>query len=446
MAPNPVAIIADAPPEYKDVGRDIAAGLLEGGWRLGDVNSAMAENAPILLVGTTPQVAEALNRAGLPSPPDQLGARGTARVWMARYRGDIPLLVVEGNDIDALRQTTGAIRHYGANSYLVFDGGKLSTAAFGCRHRGPCRWISKINVFTRHQSIRRLALSAWTFLVLTMGVVMAPFLPISHATAKDGWTSQHFQDHPLAGTIWTLDFEAVTISELEKALANARFVLLGEIHDNPDHHRLQARLIDTLVGKGRRPAIVFEMIPANLQAELDRHVQGGVSEARTLGKALRWEERGWPDWAIYQPIAKAALSAALPLKAGGLGADVQKVLAKGEASPIYTQTMEDLDLARPLKPEAAEAEALEIKQGHCNLLPAAAVEPMMKMQRALDASLAKATVSANAADGAVLIAGAGHVRNDWLFRISSVRNCPMPPWSRLPSSRWTRSAPRRQST
>ncbi len=257
-------------------------------------------------------------------------------------------------------------------------------------------------------------MSAWAFLVLTMGVVIAPFLPISHATAKDGWTSQHFQDHPLAGTIWTSDFEAVTISELENALANARFVLLGEIHDNPDHHRLQARLIDTLVRKGRRPAIVFEMIPANLQAELDRHVQGGVSEARTLGKALRWEERGWPDWAIYQPIAEAALSAALPLKAGGLGADVQKALAKAEpSSPIYKQTIEDLDLARPLKPEAVEAEALEIRQGHCNLLPAAAVEPMMTMQRALDASLAKATASANAADGAVLIAGAGHVRNDW---------------------------------
>jgi hypothetical protein len=125
VAPNAVAIIADAPPEYKDVGRDIAAGLLEAGWRSDDVNSAMAANAPLLLVGTTLQAAEALNRAGLPSPPDQLAARGTARVWMARYRGDIPLLVVEGNDINALRQTTAAIRHYGANSYLVFDGIKV---------------------------------------------------------------------------------------------------------------------------------------------------------------------------------------------------------------------------------------------------------------------------------------------------------------------------------
>ncbi len=248
-------------------------------------------------------------------------------------------------------------------------------------------------------------MAVWTFLVLA--------IIVGHAAAKGEWASPHFQDHPLAGTIWTADFQAVTMSQLEDSLANARFVVLGEIHSNPDHHRLQARLIEALVKKGRRPAVVFEMIPTDLQAELDRHVHGGVSEASKLGKALRWEERGWPDWAIYQPVAEAALSAALPLLAGGLDKDALKALAKGEPSPIYTQTMKELNLARPLKPEIAEAEGLEIKEAHCNLLPPAAVEPMVRVQRALDATLAKVMVSAKASDGAALIAGAGHVRNDW---------------------------------
>jgi len=124
-APNAVTAIADAPTEYKDAGRDIAAGLLEAGCRPDDVTGAMAANAPLLLVGTTLRVTEVLNHAGLPSPPDQLAARGTARVWMAHYHGHIPLLVVEGNDLDALRQTAAAIRHYGAESYLVFDGRKV---------------------------------------------------------------------------------------------------------------------------------------------------------------------------------------------------------------------------------------------------------------------------------------------------------------------------------
>jgi hypothetical protein len=125
VAPSAVTVIADASTEVADVGRDIAAGLLEAGWQSADLNKAMATNAPLLLIGTTRQVTEALNRAGLPSPPYQLAAHGTARVWMTRYRGDIPLLVVEGNDIDALRQTIAAMRHYGASSYLVFDGRKV---------------------------------------------------------------------------------------------------------------------------------------------------------------------------------------------------------------------------------------------------------------------------------------------------------------------------------
>ena len=45
-------------------------------------------------------------------------------------------------------------------------------------------------------------------------------------------------------------------------LASADFVLLGERHDNPDHHRLQALLIQALESKWDRPrAVAFEIIP-----------------------------------------------------------------------------------------------------------------------------------------------------------------------------------------
>jgi hypothetical protein len=125
VAPNAVVAIADTEPDITYAGRDIAARLLEAGWRPSDVDKAMEAKAPLLLVGTALRVADALTRAGLPPPPDQLTDRGTARVWTARYRGDIPLLVVEGQDVEALRQTAAAIRHYGASSYLVFEGSKV---------------------------------------------------------------------------------------------------------------------------------------------------------------------------------------------------------------------------------------------------------------------------------------------------------------------------------
>ena len=129
VAPNAVTAIADADPlaaepDVADAGRSIAARLLEAGWQPLDMDEAMRANAPLLLVGTTPRVAGALSRAGLP-PPARLVDHGTARVWAARYHGNVPLLVVEGQDADSLRQIAAVIRHYGASSWLVFAGSRI---------------------------------------------------------------------------------------------------------------------------------------------------------------------------------------------------------------------------------------------------------------------------------------------------------------------------------
>lgn len=246
-----------------------------------------------------------------------------------------------------------------------------------------------------------------------MAVLIAPFIAASETAAESKWVSPHYIDHPLTGTIWTSDLKQVTMEDLETSVSAANFVLLGEIHDNPDHHLLQARIIKALVRDGRRPAIVFEMIPVSLQAELDRHIEGGLSDAGKLGKFLRWKERGWPDWAIYQPVAEAALSAKLSMLAGELDRDVQRAISRSKPSPVYTRMMKELGLSQPLKPEIVEALGREINEAHCDLLPEAAISPMMKVQRARDAQLAKIMLSAKENDGAVLIAGSGHVRKDW---------------------------------
>ena len=56
------------------------------------------------------------------------------------------------------------------------------------------------------------------------------------------WMSAHFSDHPLVGTVWTGDGKASSIAELTAQAIDADFVLLGEVHPNPDHHRIQADL------------------------------------------------------------------------------------------------------------------------------------------------------------------------------------------------------------
>ena len=48
-------------------------------------------------------------------------------------------------------------------------------------------------------------------------------------------------DHPLAGQIWDVAHgRFVPMTALASAVSAARFALLGERHDHPEHHEFQA--------------------------------------------------------------------------------------------------------------------------------------------------------------------------------------------------------------
>src|SRR5207245_7020388 len=101
-------------------------------------------------------------------------------------------------------------------------------------------------------------------------------------------------------------------------LVASRFVLLGERHDNPDHHALQAKLVRALVEAGRRPAVGFEMLSTDDGPALSRYLARSPKDAAGLGDAVNWSRSGWPEWRIYQPIAQAALDGNLLIVATNL--------------------------------------------------------------------------------------------------------------------------------
>lgn len=234
--------------------------------------------------------------------------------------------------------------------------------------------------------------------------------PAARAKSSDQWLSAHFKSHPLVGSIWNAKGERVDVSELRTAVINARFALLGEIHTNPDHHRLQAEILHWLVAAGRKPAVVVEMIPTTMQSKLDDYQDNGPRDASSLGTVLRWSKRGWPDWEIYRPIFAAALAADLRIVAGGIPRDRLRAFSRKDK---YLDLVSDLELQTGLGDRAVTALQQTIHEAHCKLLPGRAIKPMVNVQRARDARLAKAVLSTDPKQGAILIAGAGHVRRDW---------------------------------
>lgn len=223
------------------------------------------------------------------------------------------------------------------------------------------------------------------------------------------WRSTLHADHPLVGRIWlTAERRFATPEELAKIAAGAEFLLLGEAHDNPDHHLLQAWLLRAVATLGRRPAVAFEMLDSSQAAALARHLAETPADAAGLGPAVDWTRTGWPDWSTYQPIAQAALDHRLPIVTANLPRDeVRRVMKEGAAPAGLPIT----ELPPPLRADLAD----EIRHSHCGHMPETMVAPMVAMQITRDALMARALVEGAAlpgTDSAVLIAGSGHARAD----------------------------------
>lgn len=193
-------------------------------------------------------------------------------------------------------------------------------------------------------------------------------------------------------------------------LAASRFVLLGEAHDNVAHHRLQARVIRDLVARGEAPAVVFEMLRVDQQGAIDAALAANPGSAAALREATGWDESGWPDWSLYEPVFAAALDAELPIVAGDLGREELALLRAGMPQPALAS---ELGLAEPLPPELEASLAEDIEASHCGYVHEAMLPAMIRVQRARDARLAHSMQRAAQQGGtALLIAGAGHVRLD----------------------------------
>jgi uncharacterized iron-regulated protein len=230
------------------------------------------------------------------------------------------------------------------------------------------------------------------------------------SASPPSWQSPLDRDHPLVGKIWQSATQTmVDASAVAAALAQADFILLGEKHDNPDHHRLQADAILSIVRAGRRPTLALEMLEPLEDAIVERYRAGG-SGAPGLGAALGWEKSGWPPWPTYLPIADVAFTAGLPLVSANLPRDVVRGIARHGTGGLDPQTIARLGLDRPLAPALEASLQDELRASHCGQLPEAMVGPMALAQRARDGQMADRMLAATGP--VVLIAGAGHVRSD----------------------------------
>ena len=251
------------------------------------------------------------------------------------------------------------------------------------------------------------AVFALTFVLFTSNAV-----PSTAGTPPGGWRTAALSDHPLVGRIWSTAQSAFTdASAVMEAARRARFVLLGEKHDNPDHHRLQAWIVEQTAGSG--DTVVFEMLSTDEAGALNRAWQGDGTDLAALGPALRWEARGWFTWDDYKPIFAAAAKAGATPTVGDLPRSVRRAVSRSY-EVLGDGVASRWALDRPLAEADRDVLARHILDGHCGLLPEQALIPVINVQRARDAALADSMIVAPEPSGRrYLIAGGGHARPDY---------------------------------
>ena len=256
----------------------------------------------------------------------------------------------------------------------------------------------------------RLRLSATSLLGLIASIVAC----VPAGCSGMAWKSPLGRGHPLTGRIWDVSsVRFIDRGSLVERLAHADFVLLGERHDNPDHHLLQAEVLRSLIAVERRPSVGFEMLGLDDVSAVADHLAAAPNDAAGLGAAVNWNKRGWPDWAMYQPIAEVALRAKLRIVATNLPLGTARKMSRDGIAVLEPQTVRHLGLDRPLPDPVIATLSADIRAAHCGHVTEKTVKPMVDVQRARDAQMTQSLLAAGKTDGAILIAGAGHVRNDY---------------------------------
>lgn len=248
-----------------------------------------------------------------------------------------------------------------------------------------------------------------TALLLTGQTLNAPAVEAATDEPWQAWTVDEYASNHLIGRIWSSEDQAfVSPSQLLRAVGGARYILLGENHDNAVHHHLQGWIIQNARFSGNL-SVVMEQIESSKTTALETFLAQANPEPIKLGEALDWSDSGWPDWELYLPVARAAIDRRADILPGLPATALTRSIAKNGFSALHPDRLSELQLDQPLPVAKTQALRQEIAEAHCDLLPTKALPAMVAVQRFRDAYMAEAMLKAGIKGPVVLISGNGHV-------------------------------------
>lgn len=235
------------------------------------------------------------------------------------------------------------------------------------------------------------------------------------------------QSCPEPATWTALDDErprTVQAAALLDRMAQREVVLLGEVHDDADHHRWQLQTLAALHARRPDMAIGFEMFPRRVQPALDRWVAGELTVKEFLEQS-EWH-RNWNMPAeLYLPLFDFARINRIPMLALNIERKLSRAITEKGWDAVPEAEREGL--GRPAPPAEAYRDGLfEVYLQHPTLRDKggkvtkpkkgdAAFRFFVESQTAWDRAMAEALARrAGAGAGKPLVVGvmgSGHLRH-----------------------------------
>jgi uncharacterized iron-regulated protein len=142
----------------------------------------------------------------------------------------------------------------------------------------------------------------------------------------------------------------ITEAEVIAKAARRSAVLLGEMHDNAEHHRWQLQTLAALHVARPDMVIGFEMFPRRVQKALDQWVAGDLTEAQFLA-AADWGTVWSTDANLYLPLFHFARMNRIPMVALNIDTRLRRTVASKGFAAVAEKDREGV--TPPAAPSAA---------------------------------------------------------------------------------------------
>lgn len=193
--------------------------------------------------------------------------------------------------------------------------------------------------------------------------------------------------------------QKLTPQQLLAKLGDRPRVIVGEKHDNLQHHQIEQWLVESLPRQRTQGSVLMEMITPSQQDKVNA-VKDQLKQGKTLTGQQITEQTAWQKvwtWELYSGVTTAALAGSYPLLSANLD--------RSEIKKFYQHPLA-VTGALSTQPSVREAIAKTIEESHGGKLEPKQAKAMLAIQQQRDRRMAESLLAAPTP--ALLIVGGYH--------------------------------------